>query len=43
MYKIGMIVCGAVVSALAFTGGNHLFFLFGNNGEADVDMVIEQL
>jgi len=38
-----MIVDRTVVNAFAFTGGNYLFFLLGNSGETDVDMVIEQL
>ena len=29
MAAIGMMVGGAVVNALAFTGGNYLFFLLG--------------
>jgi len=48
MAAIGMMVGGAVVNALAFTGGNYLFSLFGRSNEADKerkrhDLAIEEL
>jgi len=30
-----MMIGGAVVNALAFTGGNYLFFMLGRTGEAE--------
>jgi len=35
MAAIGMMVGGAVVNALAFSGGNYLFSMFGKSGEAE--------
>jgi len=35
MAAIGMMIGGAVVNALAFTGGNYLFSMIGKSGEAE--------
>jgi len=48
MAAVGMMVGGAVVNALAFTGGNYLFSLLGKTGEAEKerkrhDLAIESL
>ena len=48
MAVVGMMVCGAVVNALAFTGGNYLFSLLGRSEEAEKerkwhDLAIEAL
>jgi len=49
MAAIGMMVGGAVVNALAFTGGNYMFSLFGDkSAEAEKerkrhDLAIEEL
>ena len=48
MAAIGMMIGGAVVNALAFTGGNYLFSMFGKSGEAEEerkrqDLAIEAL
>jgi len=48
MAAIGMMIGGAVVNALAFTGGNYLFSMIGKSGEAEKerkrhDLAIEQL
>ena len=48
MAAIGMMIGGAVVNALAFTGGNYLFSTLGRSGEAEKErkrhnMAIEAL
>ena len=48
MATIGMMIGGAVVNALAFTGGNYLFSMLGRSGEAEKErkrhnMAIEAL
>ena len=48
MAAIGMMVGGAVVNALAFSGGNYLFSMFGKSNEAEKerkrhDLAIEAL
>ena len=48
MATIGVMVGGAVVNALAFTGGNYLFSTLGRSGEAEKerkrhDLAIEEL
>jgi len=49
MAAIGMMIGGAVINALAFTGGNYLFSMLGSkSGEAEKehkrhDLAIEQL
>ena len=48
MAAVGMMVGGAVVNALAFTGGNYLFSLFGKSGDAEKerkrhDLAVEAL
>ena len=48
MAAIGMMIGGAVVNALAFTGGNYLFSLLGKSGDAEKerkrhDLAIEAL
>jgi len=48
MAAIGMMIGGAVVNALAFTGGNYLFSMLGRSNEAEKerkrhDMAIEEL
>jgi len=35
MAAIGMMIGGAVVNALAFTGGNYLSSMFEKSGEAE--------
>ena len=35
MAAIGMMIGGAVVNALAFTGCNYLFLIFEKSGEAE--------
>ena len=35
MAAIGMMIGGAIVNALAFTGGNYLFSFFGRSDEAE--------
>jgi len=45
---IGMMIGGAVVNALAFTGGNYLFSMLGRSNEAEKerkrhDLAIEEL
>ena len=47
MAAIGMMIGGAVVNALAFTGGNYLFSMLGRSNEAEKerkrhDMAIEE-
>jgi len=48
MVAIGTMIGGAVVNALAYTGGNYLFSLLGRSDEADKerkrhDVAIEAL
>ena len=48
MAAIGMMIGGAVVNALAFTGGNYLFSMLGRSDEAEKerkrhDLAIEEL
>ena len=48
MAAIGMMIGGAVVNVLAFTGGNYLFSLFGKSDDAEKerkrhDLAIEAL
>jgi len=48
MAAIGMMIGGAVVNALAFTGGNYLFSMLGKSNEAEKerkrhDLAIEEL
>jgi len=37
MAAIGMMIGGAVVNALAFTGGNYLFSMIGRSNEAEIE------
>ena len=48
MATIGMMIGGAVVNALAFTGGNYLFSMLGRSNEAEKerkrhDLAFEEL